>query len=105
MLELFAREPWLVVIVAAAAVIVGCTAIVFITDYLRRTHQAELDAALKRELVARGMSAGEVKQILEATSDAEAVRLALAQQGGIRLGLGKFNVECGSFSDQAKNRA
>ena len=31
----------------AALVIVACVAIVFITDYMRRSHQAEIDATLK----------------------------------------------------------
>lgn len=105
MLELVKDNPWLVVVAIAGAVIVLSTAIVFITDYLRHTNQAELDAMLKRELVARGMSAGEIKQILEASSSAEAVRLAMGQPGGVRLGMGKFRVECGSFQDAAKNQA
>ena len=104
MLELIKDNPWLVVIGAAAGVIVGCTAIVFVTDYLKQTHQAEIDATLS-EMIARGMSAAEIKQILEASSNGEAVRLALGQAGGVRMGLGKFNVECGSFKEPAKGQA
>jgi hypothetical protein len=79
-----------------AFVIVACTAIVFVTDYLRRSHQAEIDAALKQEMLARGMTATDIKTILEANSDGEAARLALAaNEQGVRVGLGSFQVEVG----------
>lgn len=103
MLDLIHENPWLLVIVLAAAVILGCTAIVFITAYLKSTHQAEIDAMLKREMVARGLTAADIKQILEARSDGEATRLALGDQG-MRIGLGKLKVEMGSLRDQAKSQ-
>ncbi|HEY2840896.1 MAG TPA: hypothetical protein VGJ26_17195, partial [Pirellulales bacterium] len=75
----------------------ACVAIVFITDYLRQSRQAEIDAALKQEMLARGMSAADIKTVLEARSDGEATRLAMASNNGaVRVGLGKFQVEVGS---------
>ncbi|HEY4311431.1 MAG TPA: hypothetical protein VGN12_18425 [Pirellulales bacterium] len=95
MLELLMNNPWLIVCGLVAFVIVACTAIVFITDYLRRSHQAEIDAALKQEMLARGMTATDIKTVLEASADGEAARLALAGNHGVRVGLGSFQVEVG----------
>jgi hypothetical protein len=46
------------------------TGIVFgtLTNYWRRSRQAELDAALKQQMLERGMSADEIVQVLEAKS-------------------------------------
>jgi hypothetical protein len=93
MYEIFAQNPWLVVLLLAAIVAVGCTAIMHITDYLRKTHQAEIDGTLKREMIERGLSAADIKTILESTSDAEARRAELGQ--GFRVGLGKLRMEAG----------
>lgn len=98
MFEILSANPWLIVLVLVAIVAIACTAIVFVTEYLRRTHQLELDAMLKRELVARGLSADDIKTILEATSDAEEKRLAMSGQG-LRVGLGKLRVEAGSLQN------
>jgi uncharacterized protein YoaH (UPF0181 family) len=98
MLQLLIDNPWLVVCALAAAVIVVCVAIVFITDYLRQSHQAEIDASLKQDMLSRGMSAGEIKTVLEARSDGEATRMALTGNQGLRMGLGKFQVELGSVN-------
>ncbi|MBX9789909.1 MAG: hypothetical protein K2Y37_13410 [Pirellulales bacterium] len=87
-------NPWLTLAAIVAAVIVACVAIVFVTDYLRQTRQAEIDAALKRDMLSRGMSAADIKTILEATSDGEAARMALHQR--VSVGLGKFRVEVGT---------
>lgn len=88
------ENPWLVLAVLVAAVIVACVAIVFVTDYLRQSRQAEIDAALKRDMLSRGMSAADIKTILEATSDGEAARMALHQP--VSVGLGNFRVEVGN---------
>ena len=80
MSELLTQNPWLVVIALAAGVIVACVAIVFITDYLRQSQQAEIDASLKHDMLNRGMSAADIKTVLEASTDGEAKRLAARRQ-------------------------
>ena len=100
MLQLFTANPWLVPCVLVAGVIVACVAINLITDYFRQSHQAEIDAALKQDMLNRGMSAADIKIVMEARSDGEATRLALNDQQGVRVGLGKFHVQVGSFADE-----
>ncbi len=63
MLQLFVEHPWLALCAMVSLVVVACVAIVFITDYLRRTHQAEIDAALKQDMLNRGMSAADIKTV------------------------------------------
>ena len=94
MLQLFVDNPWLVLCALASVVIVFCVAIVFVTDHLRTSHQAEIDATLKQDMLNRGMSAADIKTVLEASTDGEATRMALHQP--VRVGLGKFQVEVGS---------
>jgi len=96
MLELLTAHPWLALCGMITLGVVACVAIVFITDYLRKGHQAEIDAALKQDMLARGMSAADIKTVLEASSNGEAARLAMAaNSGAVRVGLGKFQVEVG----------
>jgi hypothetical protein len=95
MTQVFVDNPWLVVCLLAAVVIVSCTAVVTITDYFRKSHQAEIDATLKQEMIHRGMSAADIKMVLEASADGEATRLALGGNQGVRVGLGKFQIEVG----------
>ncbi|HTM53323.1 MAG TPA: hypothetical protein VL175_04815 [Pirellulales bacterium] len=61
MLQLLTDNPWLALCGLIAGVIVACTAIVVITDYFRKSHQAEIDAALKQDMLNRGMSAADIK--------------------------------------------
>lgn len=96
MLQLFADNPWLMVCALASVVTVACTAIVFIVDHLRQSHQSEIDASLKHDMLNRGMSAADIKTVLEARSDGEATRMALSGNQGVRVGLGKFKVEVGA---------
>jgi hypothetical protein len=93
-------NPMLGLCALAAIVIVACTLIVFVTDYLRKTQQASIDAYLKQEMISRGMSADEIKAVLEASSDGEATRLALANNG-VRVGLGKFHIKVGEMRESA----
>ncbi len=95
------HEPWLLVIILAAGVVVSCVAIVFITDYLRKLHQAEIDASLKHEMLSRDMSAADIKTVLESSGSDEALRVARASQG-VRVGLGKFQVEVGAIDRPAR---
>jgi hypothetical protein len=105
MSQLLTENPWLVLCMLVAGVIVACVAIVFITDYFRKSHQAEIDASLKQDMLNRGMSAGDIKTVLEASSDGEAARLALSGDQSVRVGLGKFQVEIGGGNKPASTAA
>ena len=78
-----------------ALVVITCTAIVFITDFLRKSQQAGLDAYLKKEMITRGMAAADIKQVLESNSEGEATRLVLGGDRGLDFGklkVGVFNL-------------
>lgn len=68
MLEILRDNPYLILI--GVVMLVPITAIIFgtMTSYLRRVRQAELEASLKQEMLQRGMSAEEIKLVIEATS-------------------------------------
>jgi hypothetical protein len=97
------NAPWLIVCVIVAGVIVSCTAIVFITDYLRTTYHAAIDASLKQSMIERGMSAADIKTVLEARFDGETKRLELENQG-VRVGLGRFQIEVGTPKNGAEDK-
>lgn len=97
MWQLLLDNPWLVPCGLVAGVIVGCVAIVFITDYLRKTRQIEIEAWLKQDMLNRGLSPEQIKTVLEARSDGEARRLCASQ--GVRVGLGNFQVKVGSMDE------
>jgi hypothetical protein len=101
MVQTFADNPWLILCALIAGVIVICAAIALITDHIRRSQQAEIDATLKQGMIERGMSAADIKTVLEARSDGEEMRLAVAANQGVRVGLGSFQVEVGSVSQAA----
>jgi hypothetical protein len=63
----FETQPWLIVV--GLAFLVPITGIISgaISSYLMRVRQAELEANLKQEMLQRGMSAEEIKTIIEAT--------------------------------------
>ena len=67
MLELLHEQPWLLAV--GLGVLVPIFGIVFgtVTKYLTDVRRAELDTALKQEMVQRGMSADEIKTVIEAT--------------------------------------
>lgn len=64
MLELVRQEPWII------GVGLGLLIPIFIiaTKYLARVRQAELEANLKQNMLERGMSAEEIRMVIEATS-------------------------------------
>jgi hypothetical protein len=68
MLELFRDYPWLVIV--TLALLIPILGIVFgtTTNYLARVRQAELEASLKQDMLQRGMSAEEIRTVIEATS-------------------------------------
>jgi hypothetical protein len=68
MKELLDHAPWL--IPASLALLIPLCGIIFgtVTGYLRKSRQAELDAALKHEMIQRGMSADEIVKVLQAQS-------------------------------------
>jgi hypothetical protein len=105
--QALANNPWLIfwlfVTTLAAAVAIACTAIVFITDYLRTTYHAAIDASLKQSMIERGMSAADIKTVLEARFDGEMKRLELENQG-FRVGVGKFRIEVGAPNNGAADK-
>ncbi|HEV3023812.1 MAG TPA: hypothetical protein VGX76_15160, partial [Pirellulales bacterium] len=66
---------------------------------------AEIDASLKHDMLNRGMSAADIKTVLEASSDGEAMRLALSGDQGVRVALGKLQVEVGGVNQSASATA
>jgi hypothetical protein len=68
MLELLGHNPWLIVV--SLALLIPIFGIVFgtTTNYLARVRQAELEANLKQDMLQRGMSAEEIRMVIEATS-------------------------------------
>jgi hypothetical protein len=83
MLELVTREPWLIVV--CMALLIPILGIIFgtVTGHLTRVRKAEIEASLKMEMLQRGMSAEEIKMVIEATprkncKHASAVRQELA---------------------------
>jgi hypothetical protein len=68
MTELLKENPWLIIVVLA--LLVPIFGIVFgtVTGYLARVRQAELEAGLKQDMLARGMSAEEIRTVIEASS-------------------------------------
>jgi len=74
MYELLADNPWLIVV--TLALLIPILGIIFgtITSYLRKTRQAELDASLKHAMLERGMSAEEIRMVLEASSSRRSCR-------------------------------
>jgi hypothetical protein len=67
MLELFKDNPWLVVV--TLALLIPILGIVFgsITRHLTTVKLAEIDANLKQDMLNRGMSAEDIKTVVEAT--------------------------------------
>ncbi len=53
----------------AGTMIIGLVAL--ITKHLRSVRQREIDATLKQEMIARGMSADEIERVLAAKSAPE----------------------------------
>jgi hypothetical protein len=68
MLQIFAENPWLIVV--CGGMLIPLAGIVFgtVTSYLVQTKRAELEASLKHEMLQRGMSAEDIKTVMEATS-------------------------------------
>jgi hypothetical protein len=67
MLDLLIREPWLIIV--CLALLIPILGIIFgtVTGYLTRVRKAEIEASLKMEMLQRGMSAEEIKMVIEAT--------------------------------------
>jgi hypothetical protein len=67
MLELLTENPWLIVV--CLALLIPILGIIFgtVTGHLTRVRKTEIDASLKMEMLQRGMSAEEIKMVIEAT--------------------------------------
>jgi hypothetical protein len=69
MIELLQSNPW--ILIPGLALMIPILGVVFgtTTKAWQRVRQAELDASLKHEMLQRGMSAEEIRTVLEASSD------------------------------------
>lgn len=67
MLELVREYPWLLIV--CLALLIPILGIIFgtVTGHLTRVRKAEIEAGLKMEMLQRGMSAEEIKTVVEAT--------------------------------------
>jgi hypothetical protein len=74
-LELFFDHPWLLVV--CLALLIPICGIVFgtVTNYLYKSHKATLHASLIEQMLERGMSAEEIRMVLEAGTKTAARRL------------------------------
>jgi hypothetical protein len=74
MLELLQQNPWLIVV--TLAMLIPILGIVFgtITSHLTTVKLAEMDAELKKDMLQRGMSAEEIKLVVEATPQTKGKR-------------------------------
>lgn len=68
MYELLNENPWL--IIPSLALLIPIVAIVFstVTGYLVKVRRAELEASLKQDMLQRGMSAEEIRTVIEAST-------------------------------------
>jgi hypothetical protein len=68
MLELLKDNPWLVVV--CLGLMIPILGIVFgtITSYLTRVRLAEVEAKLKQDMLERGMSAEDIRTVIEASA-------------------------------------
>jgi hypothetical protein len=68
MWDILRDNPWLIVV--GLGLLIPIFGIVFgtTTNYLARVRQAELEANLKQDMLQRGMSAEEIRMVIEATS-------------------------------------
>src|SRR5215469_14904556 len=71
MLDLLRDKPWLIIV--CLGLLIPILGIVFgtVTSYLARVRVAELEANLKQDMLQRGMSAEEIRIVIEATSRRE----------------------------------
>ena len=68
MLPLLEHNPWLIVIAFGCMVPLVTGVVGIITSYLARVHQAELEAGLKQDMLQRGMSAEDIRMVIEASA-------------------------------------
>jgi len=85
MLEIFKESPW--VFVVCVALLVPVLGVVFgtVTRHLTATRLAELEAGLKQDMLQRGMSAEEIRTVIESTSQNKGrrSRTAVAMRGEV----------------------
>jgi hypothetical protein len=77
--EFLNDNPWL--IIPSLALLIPIIGIMFgtVTSYLLRARQAELDAALKQDMLQRGMTAEEIRIVIEASPRRKGRRCSEAQ--------------------------
>ena len=82
MLELLRANPWL--ILTGMALLIPILGIIFgtTTNYLSRVRQAELEAGLKQDMLQRGMSAEEIRIVIEASARRRGKKCASGERVG-----------------------
>lgn len=80
MLDLLKEHPWLIIV--CLALLIPILGIIFgtVTSHLTRVRKAEIEAGLKLEMVQRGMSAEEIKMVIEAMPRKNGKRESARQQ-------------------------
>jgi uncharacterized membrane protein YcjF (UPF0283 family) len=67
-MQLLQRNPWIIVVAMALLIPILGIVVGSITEYLRKTRVAEIEAALKRDMLDRGMTPEEIKLVIEASA-------------------------------------
>ena len=67
MFEVFKDEPWLIIPVLALLIPILGVILGTITGCITSVRRAEIEAALKQDMLNRGMSAEEIKMVIEAS--------------------------------------
>lgn len=85
MWDILRDNPWLIIV--GLALLIPIVGIVFgtTTRYLARVRQAELEANLKQDMLQRGMSAEEIRVVIEATSRRD--EQSCARRSAVRQGM------------------
>jgi hypothetical protein len=78
MLEIVKENPWLIIV--CLPLLIPILGVVFgtVTNHLTRVRQAELEAGLKQDMLQRGMSAEEIRIVIEATAHRKGRKCAAA---------------------------
>jgi hypothetical protein len=82
--EIISANPWLLAL--GLAILVPITGIVCgtVATYFQKVRKAELDASLKHAMLEKGMSAEEIRTVLEASSDVTGLKKVFRDLRGWR---------------------
>ena len=75
-MDILRDNPWLLVNILGVTIPLAGIIFGTVTGYLTAVKKAELEAGLKQEMIQRGMSAEEIKMVIEATTPRKGRRCA-----------------------------